>query len=315
MKVIVIGGTRFLGRAIVRGLLKRRHEVTAVHRGKTGFSEKGMKEVLLDKNNREAFGRFISKVDCDAVIDTILSADDLRFVIPLLMGRISNYVHCGSTGVYAPMRHLPAREDDPCDPPDELGGYGTKLEQDRVLMEAHSELGFPATILRPSNIYGPGDIPLDIWGGRSQGFFRRMARGDPITVPNDGRALIQPGYVEELGDAFSLPLSREEATGQIFNISSERSVTLNRYLAIMMDAVCSSSTVEHMPMEELISTYPQHFGSWPAGLKFVCEHMSVDITKAKGELGYRPRISLPEGLAANLEWMKGQGMVQFQPPE
>jgi nucleoside-diphosphate-sugar epimerase len=311
MKVVVIGGTRFLGRAIMKGLTKRHHDVTAVHRGKTGFSHKGMKEVLLDKGDREAFRKFLSSVKCDAVIDTILSADDLNFVIPLLKGRIRNYVHCGSTGVYAPIKYLPAREEDPCDPPDELGGYGSKLEQDRVLMKAYSESGFPATVLRPSNIYGPGDIPLDIWGGRSQGFFRRMAKGEPITLPNEGRALLQPGYVEELGDAFSLPLGHEEAIGEIYNISSERCVTLNQYLSIMMDVVGSSSAVDHMPMEELISTYPQHFGSWPAGLKFVCEHMCIDVGKAKRGLGYKPEISLPEGLRRNLEWMKKEGMVQY----
>lgn len=309
MKVLVIGGTRFLGRSIVEGLLARSHEVVVVHRGNTPFDREGMEEVLLDKNDREAFGDLLRKGQFDAVMDTIMSADDLRFAIPLLQDRVDHYVHCGSTGVYAPMRHLPAREDDPCDPPNELGGYGTKLEQDMVLMEAHSTSGFPATVLRPSNIYGPGDIPLDIWGGRSPGFFRRLVREDPITVPNDGKALLQPGYVEELGDAFSLPLGLDSAVGEIFNISGERCVTLDTYLEIMIEILDSRSEVNHMPMDELIETYPEHFGRWPAGLKFVCEHMCIDVGKAKAVLGYSPRITLEEGLRRNLEWMKDTGLL------
>jgi len=311
MKVIVIGGTRFLGISIIRGLLRRGYEVTSVHRGKTRAEIDGIEEVLLDKDDRNALGGLLSSARCDAVIDTIFSADDLRFVIPILDGRISNYIHCGSTGVYAPMKYLPAREDDECNPPEELGGYGSKLEQDEVLLGAYWESGFPSTILRPSNIYGPGDIPLDIWGGRSAGFFRRITRDEDITVPNDGKALIQPGYVEDLGDAFSLPLEHEGAVGQIFNISSDRCVTLDTYLEVMMDLVGSTSSVDHMPMEDLIEKYPQHFGSWPAGLKFVCEHMSIDISKARRQLGYAPRVSLEEGMRLNLDWMRSGGMVSY----
>jgi len=311
MKVIIIGGTRFLGISIIRGLLRRGHEVKSVHRGKTRAEIDGIEEVLLDKDDRDALRRFLSSAKCDAVIDTILSADDLRFVIPILDGRISNYVHCGSTGVYAPMKYLPAREDDECNPPDELGGYGSKLEQDRVLLGAHEDTGFPATILRPSNIYGPGDIPLDIWGGRNAGFFRRLSRDEDITVPDDGKALIQPGYVEDLGDAFSLPLDNDGAVGQIFNISSERCVTLDTYLGLIMEVVGSSSSVNHMPMEDIIERYPEHFGSWPAGLKFVCEHMSIDISKAKKQLGYAPGVSLEVGMRLNLEWMRSEGMVSY----
>ncbi|MBU7003968.1 MAG: NAD-dependent epimerase/dehydratase family protein [Theionarchaea archaeon] len=311
MRVVIIGGTRFLGISIARGLLRRGHEVVSLHRGNTKFEIEGMQEVLMDKNDRDSFGEFLSKVECDAVIDTILSDDDLRFVIPIIDGKIENYVHCGSTGVYAPMKYLPAREEDECDPLHELGGYESKLHQDQVLLNAYEESGFPATILRPSNIYGPGDIPLDIWGGRSVGFFRRLTRNENITVPNDGKALLQPGYVEDLGDAFSLPLEHGNAIGQVFNISSERCVPLNTYLEIMMNIVGSSSSVDYMPIDEMIKTYSQYLGSWPAGLKFVCEHMCIDISKAKNRLGYAPKVSLEEGLGRNLDWMRKEGMISY----
>ncbi len=310
MKVMVIGGTRFLGKAIVNGLLARRHEVTVVHRGRTALKAGGVKEVLLDKSDRKAFGDLLGGARCDAVIDTILSADDLRFAIPILKGRIKRFIHCGSTGVYAPMKYIPAKEDDPCNPPPELGGFGTKLEQDNVLMDAFRQHGFPATSLRPTNIYGPGDVPLDIWGGRDPNLHRRIVSGDEIIVPNDGRALLQPGYVEELGEAFCLALDNKESIGQIYNISSERCVTLNEYLSMMMEIVGSSSRVVHMPMEDLIARHPDYFKS-SAGLKFVCEHMCVDVGKAMDQLGFAPKILLDEGLRRNFEWMRGQGIIQY----
>jgi nucleoside-diphosphate-sugar epimerase len=66
-----------------------------------------------------------------------------------------------------------------------------------------------------------------------------------------------------------------------------------------------------MPMEDIIERYPEHFGSWPAGLKFVCEHMSIDISKAKKQLGYAPGVSLEVGMRLNLEWMRSEGMVSY----
>lgn len=293
------------------GLLARGHEVTAVHRGKTPFEREGLREVYLDKNDREAFGRFLTEQRFDAVIDTIMSAQDLDFAVPLLAGRIASYVHCGSTGVYAPMKRLPAREEDRCDPPDELGGYGSKLEQDRVLLEAYRERDFPCTVLRPSNIYGPGDVPLDIWGGRDPDIIRAIGEGEEVIVPNDGKALIQPGYVRELGDAFSLPLENARSMGEIYNISSQRCVTLNTYLSIMMDIMGSSSEVRHMPMDELISGNRDYLGPDPRGLRFVCEHMSIDISKAKRELGFAPQISLEDGMRRNLEWMRDRGLLDY----
>lgn len=311
MRVAIIGGTRFLGRAIVKGLLRRKHEVISVHRGQTSFEADGMKEVFLDKNDRREMSSFFRETDLDAVMDTILQAEDLRFIIPLLESKIGHYVHCGSTGVYTPMEKIPAREDDPCDPPTELGGFEKKLEQDKVLLDAYRDSGFPATIMRPTNIQGPGDIPLDLWGGRDPNYFRRISRDKKIIVPNDGRALLQPGYVEELGDAFCLALENPDSKGQIYNISRERSVTLNSYLSLIMNIMGSSSEVEHLDLDEILAQYPEYFESGSSGLRFVCEHMCVDISKAKRDLGFHPRIDLEEALRRNLEWMRERDILDY----
>jgi len=92
---------------------------------------------------------------------------------------------------------------------------------------------------------------------------------------------------------------------------SERCVPLNTYLEIMMNIVGSSSSVDYMPIDEIIKTYFQYLGSWPAGLKFVCEHMCIDISKAKNRLGFAPKVSLEEGLGRNLDWMRREGMISF----
>ena len=230
--------------------------------------------------------------------------------------KAKKFVWLSSNAAYPPSGDRPVKEEELLDgdPYETYFGVAWMKRYTEILCRMYSEkLKNPMTtvVIRPSNIYGPGDIPLDIWGGRSVGFFRRLSQDEEITVPNDGKALLQPGFVEDLGGAFSLPLEQEDAIGQIFNISSERCVTLDAYLDIMMNIMGSNSSVDHMLMDELIETYPQYLGKWPAGLRFICEHMCIDISKAKSRLGYAPEVSLEVGMGLILDWMRNEGLVSF----
>jgi nucleoside-diphosphate-sugar epimerase len=305
----MIGGTRFIGPYIARHLLTRGHEVIALNRGKSpGVLPDEVERVYCDKDDREKFKAHLTAREFDAVIDTCLDADDLRFALPLLEGRISHFIHTSSTGVYAPIRRLPAREDDEIEIVEGIT-FIHKLEQDKVLLEAHERSGFPATIIRPSNIYGPGDVPLDIWGARNPKFFQRLIDHRPIAIPNDGRALFQPGYAEELTETFALALEKPKSIGEIYNVSSPRAVTLNEYFRLVAEILGSKSGTYHIPVEKLIALYEEDGTINPVGARFVCEHMCIDISKARQELGYEPKTSLEQGMERNIQWMFDQGLI------
>jgi len=310
MNVLVIGGTRFLGLSIVRSLVAYGHHVVVAHRGLTAAKlPDDVHEYHVDVRDRKDLKECLEYHPFDAVIDTILNVTDLEFLVPLLRDRAKRFIHCGSTGVYTPMKGVPAYENDASAPPPEMGGFEQKLKQDLFLLNEYRQNGFPATILRPTNIYGPGDIPLDVWGGRAAGFFRRVARHEMITLPNDGRALLQPGYVAELGEAFVQALEAPEAVGQVYNISSAQAVTLRTYLAVIKEVLGSRSPVVFSPMEDILAESLPSGRVNESGLRFVCEHMCVDINKARRELGYMPLISLEEGMARNVRWMREQGYL------
>ena len=310
MNVLVLGGTRFLGLAIVQSLAAYGHRAVVAHRGCTQARlPDGVQEYHVDVRDRKELKACIAHHRFDAVVDTILNEADLEYLIPLLNGTIQHYVHCGSTGVYAPMKRIPAVESDECDPPTEMGGFEQKLAQDNVLLTAAREVGFPATILRPTNIYGPGDIPLDIWGSRNILFFRRLIRNEVVTLPNDGRALLQPGYVTELGEAFVQALESPETIGQVYNISSDRAVTLREYLDVIKRVLGSTSPVIFRSMERILENYGPTGRVSEGGLRFVCEHMCVDIDKARNDFGYMPLISLEEGMERNIEWMWNEKLI------
>ncbi|MCC6697365.1 MAG: NAD-dependent epimerase/dehydratase family protein [Candidatus Hydrogenedentes bacterium] len=306
MNVLIIGGTRFLGAAIARELRARNHRVTLLHRGRTeGDTPMDAEHILCDARDRAQVEPQLRK-GWDAAIDTILQARDLDWYLPLLRESTGQLVHCGSTGVYAPMRALPAREEDPTPCPEALGGFGEKLAQDEALLAFHRDTGFRVCSLRASNIFGAGDVPLDGWGARNPAWFGRVARHEEIWIPNDGRALLQPVHTSDLARGFCDVLECERAAGQIYNLSSDRAVTINEYVETVKDLLKSTSPVRYVPMEAILSTGKAN----DAGIRFLCEHMSIDSGKARRDFGYGPRIGVREGLQDSLAWMRSRELLE-----
>lgn len=307
MRILIIGGTRFLGVAIARELVARGNEATVFHRGATkGDLPAQVVHVLGDVRDRAALESAVVNGGFDAVVDTILDAETLQWLLPVLRRSTSQLVHCGSTGVYAPASAIPVREDDPTPCPPELGGFGTKLRQDEVLLSFYRETGFKTCSLCVSNVFGAGDVPLDIWGSRQPAYFRRLACNKPIWIPNDGRALLQPVHTADLARGFCAALESDRASGQIYNLSSDRAVTLTHYAEIARDILGSSSSFAFVPVEEILATGKAN----ESGLRFVCEHMSIDSSKARRDLGYEPRIGVRQGLADSLQWMAQVGLLE-----
>ena len=307
MKALVIGGTRFLGSAIVRELLARGHSVAVLHRGETpGDLPEAVPHILCDARDRHAVEPHLAAGSYDAVIDTILGADELAWCLPLLARHTHRLVHCGSTGVYTPMSSVPVREDDPTPCPAELGGFGGKLQQDEALVRFHEQTGYRVCSLRISNVFGPGDVPLDVWGARNPAYFQRVADGKEIWIPNDGRALLQPVHVADLARGFAAVAEADVWPGLIYNLSSPQAVTLAHYVAVAKDLLGSKSSVRCIPMEEILALGKTS----AAGLRFVCEHMCVDSAKAQQDFGYTPRIGVRDGLRDSLNWMIDQGLLR-----
>ena len=299
MRVLIIGGTRFLGVAIARELVERGHAVSVLHRGLTrGDLPPGVRHILCDARDRAAAEPHL-KAGFDAVIDTILTDMDLAWYLPLLQRHAGPLVHCGSTGVYTPMQRVPAREDDPTPCPDALGGFGQKLAQDRALLTFHAVTGFRVCSLRVSNIFGAGDVPLDGWGARNPGWFQGIADGKEVWVPNDGRALVQPVHVTDVARGFADVLACEAAASQIYNLSSDRAVTIDHYVRTVIELLGSPSRVRYASVEEILATGK----TGEPGLRFLCEHMCIDSTKARRDFGYSPRVAFRDGLVDSLRWM------------
>ncbi|HOZ46966.1 MAG TPA: NAD-dependent epimerase/dehydratase family protein [Candidatus Hydrogenedentes bacterium] len=307
MRVLIIGGTRFLGAYTARELVSRGHDVTVLHRGNTpACLPETVTEILGDARDRSVVEPILASGGYDAVVDTILRAKDLEWYLPVLEAHTKQLVHCGSTGVYAPAGAMPVREDDPTPCPAEFGGFGEKLAQDAALAAFRAKTGFRVCSLRISNVFGAGDVPLDAWGNRRPKFFQRLANGDEVWVPDDGRALLQPVHAADLARGFTAAVEAESLAEVVYNLSSERAVTLMRYTEHARELLCGQGAIRCVPTAQILATGQAD----EAGLRFVCEHMCIDSSRARAAFGYVPRFDVRAGLRDSLRWMLHRGLIR-----
>lgn len=308
--VLIIGGSRFLGKAIAEIFLKEGS-------GRIWVMNRGSRENLpgltgtfrCDKKDREAFKKVLLDRPWDTVIDTVLDAEDLNFVVETLGRNVGHFIHTGSIGVYGDARKIPAPEWLPMEESEsEAEGeveeriFNYKLRQDKVLQRAYNEQCFPMSILRMSNIYGRGDVPLDGLGGRNPEYFKRLLRGEKVEVSENGRALLQPGHVNDLARAFHACALRPFTIGQIYNIGGDWSLMIKDYVRLIAKIMGVKADLEFVSREELRKRYGK-------ADDFVCQHMCSDITKAARDLDWRPEIPLEAGMRDNLQWMKEAGKL------
>ncbi|NQU10639.1 NAD-dependent epimerase/dehydratase family protein [bacterium] len=307
MRVLVMGGTGEVGHHVANGLAQRRHDVVVLARGqdRRGFErDERVRCIQADKNDIAALDRALAPLVFDVVIDTVPSEASLRNVHGLFAGKIRHYIHCSSTGVYAPLRYVPGDEEHPWEPsPGDF--FAACAARDRLALELFSRSGFPVTILRPTMIIGPGALPVDNLGGRSAQFLQDLAANRPIELPEDGDALVQGGLNADLAQAFVLASEQpDRAIGQIFNISCQRAVTLRDYLGFFKEAMGSTSALVPTPIATILANHPTDGRADEYWLRFLCLHMCYDISKARARLGYDPPSDLRHSVQLVVQWAK-----------
>lgn len=204
MKVMVFGGTGWVGHSIARIFSNDGARVTVCSRGKkTGFIANLPKVIRIlraDKNN-EAEMRQVLAEPYDIIIDSVPSEAAIDLIVAHAKN-LKQYIHCSSTGGYAPLPFLPCDETAPYKGFPYGGGWKQKGIVDSKIMDLFHRDGFPATVIRPSYITGPGMLPLDNLGGRRKDFIPDVLAGKRLDLPNDGQALLHPVHVEGLARSF-----------------------------------------------------------------------------------------------------------------
>lgn len=277
-------------------LVNEGHEVVAVSRGaRRPYHDspewQSVEHVTLDRDAAErdgSFGGAIAALRGDAVVDLIcFDPDSATHLVDALRDRIEMFVHCGSLWVHGVPRERPYDETAPREP---FGEYGIrKAEIERFLLDAAAE-GFPASVLHPGHITGPGWDPINPAGNLDTSVFDSLARGDPVSLPDDGTATLQHVHADDVAEAFALALShRDAAIGQAFHVAAAEPVTLRDYAEAAASWFGREANLDFLPWDDWRMTVSER------DAEITCDHVlhspHASIDKARTALGFEPQYS------------------------
>lgn len=290
MKILIMGGTRFLGVALTRMLLAQGHEVVLFNRGNNPAPFDGVRVILGDRTDPLQIKEKLVYEQFDAIFDNNgRELTDTKPLVDLFRDRIRHFVYMSSAGVYLDSEILPYFEGDAVDPKSRHKG---KLHTEAYLKQAYDEIGFPFTSIRPTYIYGPQNYnDLEAW------FFDRIVRDRPVPIPSHGQHFTQFGHVQDLAQAMANVLGNASAIGQIYNVSGDRFVTfdgLARTCAAAVGKDPNALKIVHYDAKQF------DFGKRKA-FPMRTQHFFADIHKATQDLNWQPQFDLLSGLKDSFE--------------
>src|SRR5215813_10599435 len=225
MKVLVIGGTLFIGRQLVAELLKAGHSVAILHRRSKHNLSKRVENLVADRNDPEAVQRVIGERRFEVVFDNVYdwehgtTAAQVEATALAMGSHLERYVFMSSVAAYGDgLNHY---ESDPLGPDNHPEAYVRhKAMSERALLRLHRKTGFPVVTFRPPFVYGP-ENPFY----REAFFWDRMRAGRPIILPGDGGRLMQFAYVKDLVASMIASMEEPGAVGEAFNVGNTRALT------------------------------------------------------------------------------------------
>lgn len=255
MRVLVIGGTRFFGKLVVRRLLRRNDDVTILTRGSAQPDfMRDVHHIACDRRDYEAFRVAVQNEQFDVVFDNIaFTEEDVAAALGVFSGRIGHYVLTSTVSVYqdfasprpldedeANLRLVPADYVGPGDPRSYAVG---KRAAEVVLWDSEERQRFPFTIIRPSMVIGPEDPTGRFWF-----WVRRIQDGGALIAPEaESAGAFMYTFSEDLADVIVRVLDNPEAFGLAFNVAQDEVFTIDSYLESIAEAMGKTVKVVRIP--------------------------------------------------------------------
>ncbi len=280
MKILVMGGTRFVGKPLVARLQAQGHALTLFTRGKNPVPA-GVEHLCGDRSSDEGLSALQGR-QFDVIVDSSgRKQEDSRRVVAITGAPSHRFVYVSSAGVYADSDQWPLDESSPTDPQSRHAGKADTEEWLR-----HEGIAF--TSFRPTYIYGPGNYnPVERW------FFDRIVHNRPIPLPGDGSTITQLGHVDDLAEAMARCIEVDAAANRIYNCSGKQGITfrgLIRAAAVACGRDPNSLELRSFNPGDLD---PKARKAFPLRLN----HFLTDITRVERELAWEPSFDLAKGLA------------------
>jgi nucleoside-diphosphate-sugar epimerase len=321
VKILVIGGTGFIGPHLVRELTWMGHSVAVFHRGNTR-PDLPAKHIIGDRHNLATL-----RPRADVVIDLILSSGtQAEALMTVFRGVARRIVAASSMDVYRVCGVLHGSEDGPLElaPLTEESPLRTKLQTyppaqikmlqklfgwlddayDKIPVE-RAVLGdreLPATVLRLPMIYGPGDHLR-----RFHPILKRIDDGRRVILFEEGIARWRSprGYVENVAAAIALTAVSERAAGRIYNIAETPAFSELGWASKIAAATEWDGDFVTLPKARMPAHLLQPGNS--------AQHWEADSSRIRQELGYQESVPLEEAIRRTIAWERANPPGEFNP--
>lgn len=300
LRVLFIGGTGTISSASAKLAVERGIELSVLNRGQTSTRSLPESATLIrgDIRDTNATRQALAGQEFDVVVDFVAYLPEhVQADIDLFSGRVGQYVFISSASAYQkPVQHLPITESTPLVNP--FWEYSrNKIACEDLLIRAHRESGFPATIVRPSHTYDRTRTPFSAgWA-----IVERMRQGKEVPVHGDGTSLWTLTHTDDYARAFVGLLGNSRAVGDTFHITSDDVLTWDQIHRIMGTAAgVPDANLIHLPSEVFAEVYPE----WGPGL-LGDKAFSVVFDNAKVKAlvpDYVATIPYEQGAAQIVEW-------------
>ncbi len=290
MKILIMGGTRFLGVALTKTLLAQGHEVVLFNRGNKPAPVDTVRVILGDRTDPQQINEKLGAEQFDAIYDNNgRELSDTQPLVDLFRDRLLHFVYMSSAGVYLDAEILPYFESSEVDPNSRHKG---KLHTEAYLKKAYAEIGFPFTSIRPTYIYGPQNYnDLEAW------FFDRIVRERPILIPGNGKFITQLGHVEDLVAAMAAVLDKSSTLGEIYNVSDVRYVS---FVGLAQAAAIAAGKSIDQVKIQFYNPKNFDFGKKKA-FPIRSQHFFASVDKAMTDLDWEPEFDLVSGLETSFQ--------------
>lgn len=289
-RVLVVGGTLFIGRLLVSELLHAGHQVHILHRNPGHPFGRRVHELIADRNDVESVRAAVGASRFDAVYDLAYDWErgttcaQVEALARLFDGKVYRYVFMSSVAAYGD--GLNHHEGDALAPDDHANAYArNKAMTERALFRLHQRTGFPVVTLRPPFVYGPGN-PFY----REAFFWDRIRAGRRIILPSEGHRLMQFVYVHDLVEAALKLLEQRNVVGHAFNIANPRAITQHELiLELARAAGAKEPEMIAIPREWIHRMGGQASGDkLYFGAHYDLPAITEIITKAQRMLAFKP---------------------------
>ncbi len=313
MKILVTGGAGFIGSHTCEHLLTLGHQIVALdnfdsfypkarkrRNVETAQKHENYKLVEGDFGDRLAVSKLLEAEKFDVVLHLAAQAgvrpsihDPLKYertnvrnLIAMLEAMRDHgprkIVASSSSSVYGNATPVPFREDAPC--MQMLSPYAASKRAAEIFLGTYAGLyDFKITVVRPFTVYGPRQRP-DM---AISSFAEKLLLNEPITLYGDGNSSRDYTYVSDIVDGLAAAVEKVDASYTVYNLGGDAPVSLSDLIAKLETIIGRKAQIQRMDL--------------PPG---DVQRTAADISKARKELGFAPKVSLQEGLEKTVTWVR-----------